>query len=173
MRVLANLFLVAAAAALSTARSEKRELRSSFSGREEASLKPVVDKNLEPGLRKSATRKQLRWGPVKVYSAEDPNKPKSFGLDPNSVTFENTIEGIHTDVAVLWGKLNLLYEDGERADINTGMYNHHALISDTVKKASMTNFCGDKVAAGSAHGEHGLAKRQYPGRTQFLASGND
>jgi hypothetical protein len=74
-------------------------------------------------------KQQLR----RKYSLSVQTKRTGFTLDPNGDEFNEVLEGICTDCMFLSGSTYVTYEDGSRADISTGVYNHHIAVVDVGK----------------------------------------
>jgi hypothetical protein len=60
-------------------------------------------------------------------------KRTGFTLDPNGDSFNEVLSGICNDCMFLSGSTYATYEDGSRADISTGVYNHHIAVVDVGK----------------------------------------
>jgi hypothetical protein len=77
----------------------------------------------------------------------------------------------------LSGATYLTYENESRADVATGVYNHHVAIFDRGKTAKAPLRCSFTGFGGLGKGKgKGLAKRQVanmPGMTQLFGSGDD
>jgi hypothetical protein len=99
-------------------------------------------------------------------------KRSGFHLDANGDAFGGQLSGICSDCMFLSGATYLTYENESRADVATGVYNHHVAIFDMGKTAKAPLRCG---FGGFGKGK-GLKKRQVanmPGMTQLFGSGDD
>jgi hypothetical protein len=139
---------------------------------------PATVRNVEPKLDKAAKRQIIRWGPYKLQGAG--TKRSGFHLDANGDSFGGQLGGICTDCMFLSGATYLTYENESRADVATGVYNHHVAIFDLGKTAKAPLRCGFNGLGGlgglfGGKGK-GVTKRQVanmPGMTQLFGSGDD
>jgi hypothetical protein len=163
------------------------------------STAPATVRNVEPKLDKAAKRQIIRWGPYKLQGAGvrplrindtyiltgSKAKRSGFHLDANGDAFGGQLSGICTDCMFLSGATYLTYENESRADVATGVYNHHIAIFDMGKTAKAPLRCGFSGVGGlgglggfgkGGKGGKGLNKRQVanmPGMTQLFGSGDD
>jgi hypothetical protein len=103
----------------------------------------------KPRYRETAQRDQIRFGPLtlpaaKVSKPMGPGHPEhshgggainplsilsgGFAMDPDGFAFGRQLEGgFCTDCTILAGKVDVVFENGTRADISDGVYLHHVV----------------------------------------------
>ncbi|KAF2400927.1 hypothetical protein EJ06DRAFT_521587 [Trichodelitschia bisporula] len=95
----------------------------------------VTLKKLAPELDPKATREFKMWGPYKLPASNSthaaPGLSGGIKLDPNSDTLGGMVSPPCTDCTVLKAIANLAYKDGKQADVATGVYTHHIIMSQT------------------------------------------
>jgi hypothetical protein len=65
-----------------------------------------------------------------------------FAMDPDGFAFGKQLDGLPTDVTVLAGKADVVFENGTRADIADGVYLHHVISMLGGKSQGMwVSFC--------------------------------
>jgi hypothetical protein len=83
-------------------------------------------------------------------------------MDPNSVQLNRQLTGFCTDCTVLYGKAVLFYENGTKAGVLQGVYEHHVVVVDITKRTMPFYLCeGQKGFLGT-----------FPA-AGFIVSGND
>ena len=124
-------------------------------------IKPLSVDIVKPQLRTTATRKKVRYGPFKLpankIGASKPAEgeghshgapPKSGPIDPIAVlTAQKPMDpngfsqmrvlsegAMCTNCTVLAGNIDVIFENGTRADISGGVYLHHVITIDLTKK---------------------------------------
>jgi hypothetical protein len=119
-------------------------------------LHPLVTQTTTPNVRKTATRKLIRYGPFKL-AANTGGKTKdashnhgSMGgmadildillgktsMDPAGFTTMRVLpDSMCRDCTVLAGKVDAVFENGTQASFDHGVYLHHAITIDLDKKA--------------------------------------
>jgi hypothetical protein len=125
-------------------------------------INPSHAEETKSQLRKTATRKLVRYGPFKVPAstgeAKKPTEGHAHGgtgtpamgagafpleiftgqkpMDPNGFsTMRILADGaMCTNCTVLTGKMDVVFENGTRADIKSGVYLHHVVTIDLTKQ---------------------------------------
>jgi hypothetical protein len=54
-------------------------------------------------------------------------------MDPSGVQFTGFVKGFCSDCTVLYGKATVVFENGTRATVETGVYEHHVVVVDMMK----------------------------------------
>jgi hypothetical protein len=102
-----------------------------------------------PQIDDKATREKLLWGPFKVKAAnvksselqidkpindivKASHTPTGFTLklDPNSDIISSGVNGICNNCMVLYAQADLAKKDGSKADIGSGVYSHHVIVTN-------------------------------------------
>lgn len=118
--------------------------------------KPAKIVSVKPRYRETAKRDQIRFGPLTLPAAKvsapkeaghshgasgaKPFNPLSilsggFAMDPDGFAFGRQLEGgFCTDCTILAGKVDVVFENGTRADVANGVYLHHVISSITGKQ---------------------------------------
>jgi hypothetical protein len=119
-------------------------------------IHPFTVENTTPKIRSTATRKIIRYGPFKLPANtgtdtkpkegghEHGNSPKSpfdillgkTSMDPNGFTTMRILsdDTMCKNCTVLAGRMDVVFENGTRADVSRGVYLHHVLTIDLDKK---------------------------------------
>jgi hypothetical protein len=83
-------------------------------------------------------------------------------MDPNSVQLNRQLTGFCTDCTALYGKAAIFYENGTKAGVLQGVYEHHIVVVDVGKRTMPFYLCeGQKGFLGT-----------FPA-AGFIVSGND
>ena len=120
-------------------------------------INPLSIEKVKPQLRATATRKKVRYGPFKLPANKiGASKPGEGGghapkggpinpldiltgqkpMDPNGFSQMRVLSdgAMCTNCTVLAGKMDVVFENGTRADISGGVYLHHVITIDLTKK---------------------------------------
>jgi hypothetical protein len=54
-------------------------------------------------------------------------------MDPSGVQLSGAIRGFCSDCTVLYGKATVVFENGTRATVDSGVYEHHVVVVDMLK----------------------------------------
>ncbi|KAF2399752.1 hypothetical protein EJ06DRAFT_549235 [Trichodelitschia bisporula] len=110
---------------------------------------PVRTETLQPLLRKEANRTRLC-----------PRMP--LQMDPSSQQLNKALTGFCTNCTVLYGKAAIFYENGTKAGVLQGVYQHHIVVVDVAKRGMPFYLCS---------GQGGFLG-SFPA-VGFIVSGND
>jgi hypothetical protein len=86
-------------------------------------------------------------------------------MDPSGIQFVGFIKGFCSDCTVLYGKATVVFEDGTRATVESGVYEHHVVVVDWFK-----SFAGGQKFILCNPPESWLSMIPVVG---FIVSGND
>jgi hypothetical protein len=110
----------------------------------------VVLKTLTPEIDSNAKHEVKMWGPFKLSPSNvscelqestiglqifcqathsAPGLREGIKLDPNSDAINGMIAPPCKDCTVIKAVANLAYKDGRQADVGTGVYTHHIIIT--------------------------------------------
>ncbi|KAF2399642.1 hypothetical protein EJ06DRAFT_582901 [Trichodelitschia bisporula] len=91
-----------------------------------SAAKPATVSALPPLLIPTAKREIIRWGPYTLPAANA--KHTGFSLDPGGTPISGQLAGLCSDCYFLSGSTYVTYANGSRADIASGVYNHHVFV---------------------------------------------
>lgn len=83
-------------------------------------------------------------------------------MDPNGVQINRALSGFCSDCTVLYGKAAIFYENGTKAGVLQGVYEHHVVMVDMTKRTMPFYLC---------EGQQGFLGT-FPA-AGFIVSGND
>jgi hypothetical protein len=154
-------------------------------------INPASKQAVTPRLRTTATRQLIRYGPFKLPANKGSEaKPAAAGhgghggmggsakdgkfnpleiltgqkpMDPNGFSTMRILsnDSFCQDCTVLAGKLDVVFENGTRADISGGVYLHHVITVDLTKN-------NKKFMSGCAPAQQGKAGGNLAGLNTFI-----
>ncbi|KAF2669195.1 hypothetical protein BT63DRAFT_424927 [Microthyrium microscopicum] len=148
-----------------------------------------VAKSLKAQYDPKATREFKLWGPYslpgKNATHAGPGFSNGIKLDPSSDVLNGWISPPCTDCTVLKAVANLAYKNGTQADVGTGVYTHHIIISQVGRPQLIppifpvscnSSLSGAKPStapkqAGGSMAGHGHRKRQDFTSSVFVGGG--
>jgi hypothetical protein len=91
---------------------------------------------------KDAVRKRIRYGPYVVPASNETTLDTMTTMEKGSLQFLKKVDPVCLDCVVLRGHTAVEYEDGTHANVDTGIYLHHAVMLNFAKKERMINCAG-------------------------------